>query len=495
MYGFHSIPYPMKKLLFHILIILWISFFASCSVDSGDTQITKPVSIAPDSMPIPESNNLGTLLNDPKAYDGYTLFTIYKATYLIDNCGRVINQWLSTYDRGGAFCLLEDGSLLRAGKIINPGLPYGGIGGVIEKFNWQGDLIWSYVYSSPSYSQHHGLVPLPNGNILFLSAHKKTRDEAILAGRNPEHLPEDGLYDERIIEIEPSGSNGGTIVWEWSTWDHLVQDYDNTKFNYGVVSENPQLLDINYQGSPNKDTDWLHFNSIQYHVDLDQIIISSQKLSEIYIIDHSTTTEEAKFDNGGNSGMGGAIMYRWGNPEAYHHGTPADRKLFGQHNAHWIPNDHPDGGKIMLFNNGLGRKTDYSSVDIIDTPKEGTFNYRNNPGEPYGPEAPDWSYSHPDDPVMFYSKILSSAQRLPNGNTLICEGTKGTFFEINEDQEIVWKYVNPITNQGEPLSQGDTTASNVFQAIKYSQDYEGFTGKDLIPGNPLELNFDIGNCK
>lgn len=485
----------MKKLLLQILCVLWLSSFGSCSVDSGDTQITAPVTEQPNAMPIPESNTLGTLLYDPKAYDGYTLFTIHKTTYLIDNCGRVINQWASSYDRGGAFCLMEDGSLLRAGKIENTELSYGGIGGIIEKFSWGGELIWSFRHSSPMYSQHHGLVPLPNGNILVLSAHKKTRDEAILAGRNPENLSEDALYDEHIIEIEPTGSNGATIVWEWSTWEHLVQDFDSTKDNYGVVSENPQLLDINYLGSSTGDADWLHFNSIQYHDDLDQIIISSQKLNEIYIIDHSTTPEEAKSDDGGQSDMGGDFIYRWGNPEAYHHGGLADRKLFGQHNAHWIPNEYVDGGKILLFNNGLGRKTDYSSIDIIGTPKEGSFNYAYNKGQPYGPQDAEWAYIDPEDPTKFYSKILSSAQRLPNGNTLICEGTQGTFFEIDKDRTIVWKYINPVTNHGQRLSQGDSAVSNVFQAIKYSPDYLGLKGKNLTPGIPLELNFDIGTCE
>ena len=485
----------MKKLFLSIVLFFGSSIFWGCTVNNGNLEKEINVSENPDPIEIPSSNTLGVLINDLGTYNGFTLFTIHKNTYLIDNCGRVINQWSSAYVRGGAFSLLKDGSLLRAGKVENKDLPYGGIGGVIEKFNWEGDLVWSFLYSSSTFSQHHGLVPLPNGNILILAAHKKTRDEAITAGRDPANLSEEGLYDERILEIKPSGTTTGTIVWEWSTWDHLVQDFDSTQANYGIVTENPQLLDINFLGNSNGNADWLHFNALDYNVDLDQIIISSQKLSEIYIIDHSTSKTEAQLSLGGNSGMGGDLMYRWGNPEAYHHGFPADRKLFGQHNAHWIPNEYADGGKILLFNNGLGRNTEYSSVDIINTPKAGTFNYQNNPGDPYGPEASDWSYIHPDDPTMFYSKILSSVQRLPNGNTLICEGTKGIFFEIDENKNIVWKYVNPITNQGNPLSQGDKAASNVFQAIKYSYDYEGFTGKELIPGNPLELNFDLGTCE
>lgn len=485
----------MKKCFLHILPVLCALYFVSCSDDSGVTPSTIPVSKSTDTPLIPASNTLGTLIHDGGAFNGYTLFTIHKTTYLIDNCGQVIKQWVSAYERGGAFHLLEDGSLLRAGKIDNPEMSYGGIGGIIEKFNWDGDLTWSYRYSSATYSQHHGLVPMPNGNILFLSAHKKTKDETLIAGRKSENLSDTGLYDERIIEIKPSGTQGATIVWEWKVWDHLIQDHDPDKDNYGIITEHPGLLDINFLGSSTGDTDWLHFNAIDYNAALDQIMISSQKLGEIYVIDHSTTTEEAQTGLGGNSGLGGNIIYRWGNPSAYQHGEAGHQKLFGQHNAHWIPNNLPDGGKILIFNNGLGRNSDYSTIDIISTSNEGTYNYVYNQGQPFEPQEAEWTYIDPEDPTNFYSKILSSAQRLPNGNTLICEGTKGTFFEIDKDQNIVWKYVNPITNQGNRLKQGDAAISNVFQVLKYSHDYKGFTGKDLTPGIPLELDFDIGNCE
>ena len=485
----------MKKCFLFILPVLSTLYFVSCSDDHAVTEYTGTVSNVPDPVLIPVSNTLGTLLHDAGALKGYTLFTIHKTTYLIDNCGRVMKQWVSAYERGGAFCLMEDGSLLRAGKIDNPDMSYGGIGGILEKFNWDGDLTWSFRYSSSTYSQHHGLVPMPNGNILFLSAHKRSRDEALLAGRNPENLSEEGLYDERIVEIKPSGTTTGTIVWEWSIWDHLIQDLDTDKDNFGIIYEHPGLLDINFLGSSTGDMDWLHFNAIDYNASLDQIVISSQKLGEIYIIDHSTTTEEAQSGSGGNSGLGGDIIYRWGNPVAYQHGEAGHRQLFGQHNAHWIPSDLPDGGKLLIFNNGLGRNTDYSSIDILNAPNLETYNYVYNQGQPFGPQIAEWTYIDPVDPTKFYSKILSSAQRLPNGNTFICEGTKGAFFEIDKDQNIVWKYINPITNKGNRLNQGDAAISNVFQALKYSPDYMGFSGKDLTPGIPLELNFDIGNCE
>lgn len=485
----------MRKIFLFITLIIIYLFFESCSRE-GVIREPAPGDLNPDNntVGIPSDNTVGVLLNDAASYTGYTLFTAYKNTYLIDNCGRVVNSWVSEYERGGALHLLEDGSLLRSGKIDNPDLPYGGIGGIIEKFDWAGNLIWHYVHSDASFSQHHGLYPMPNGNILILAVYKMDEAEAIQAGRNPENLSET-LYNEKILEVAPVGMNGGTVVWEWSAWDHFVQDFDQTKDNYGVIVDNPQLLDINFLGSSNGDPDWLHLNSLDYNADLDQIIIGSQKLNEIYFIDHSTTTVEAKGSSGGNSGMGGNFLYRWGNPIAYHHGTVEDQQFFGQHSAHWIPNNFPDGGKILVFNNGLGRELPYSSIDIIDPEKSGTHNYVYRSGEPFAPLLSEWTYQAADDPTLFYSRILSSSQRLPNGNTLICEGTSGVFFEVNQNDETVWKYVNPVTPQGEVLTQGENPLSgNIFQVVRYGPDFPGFQGKDLTPKDPIELNFDIGDC-
>ena len=85
-------------------------------------------------------------------------------------------------------------------------------------------------------------------------------------------------------------------------------------------------------------------------------------MNEIYIIDHSTTTLEASEHSGGNSGMGGDILYRWGNPEAYRAGTNNDQKLFGQHDVQWIESNRPNSGELIVFNNGNGRDILFSSV-------------------------------------------------------------------------------------------------------------------------------------
>jgi hypothetical protein len=100
--------------------------------------------------------------------------------------------------------------------------------------------------------------------------------------------------------------------------------------------------------------DWTHFNGVAYNADLDQIVLSVHSFSEIWIIDHSTTTGEAAGHKGGRSGKGGDLLYRWGNPRVYRAGTVKDQKLFSQHNAHWIPKGYPGEGHLLVFNATAG---------------------------------------------------------------------------------------------------------------------------------------------
>ena len=435
-------------------------------------------------------NTLGTLKNDLGTYDGYTLFSpnFSTETYLIDNCGRVVHQWTSTYRPGVSVYLLENGNLLRTGGRDEAVILVGAKGGQIELFDWDGNLIWEYTYLSDQVSQHHDVFPLPNGNILMLAVSLMTQAEAVQAGRDPSKLV-GNLYNEQILELEPVGANQANIVWEWNVKDHFIQDFDATKDNFGVVKDNSELLDINFGITSGGLANWLHVNSINYNASLDQIILSAKNMSEIYIIDHSTNTAEAASHTGGTYGRGGDFLYRWGNPEAYDHGTSSDKMLYGQHYPHWIPDGLNDGGKIMIYNNGPGR--DFSSLDII-VPEEsapGVYNFDQTNG--FLPSVAEWSYVDPTDPESFYSPILSSGQRLPNGNTLICEGSSGHFFEIDEEENIVWEYVNPENADG-IAAQGDTPPQNfVFRAERFGTDYSAFIGRDLSPGDPIELNFNI----
>lgn len=443
-------------------------------------------------------NTFGTIFINPEVFEAYTLISVNQKSYLLNNCGEVVNEWTSSFLPGNAVYLLENGDLLRTGRTNSTTISFGGRGGVIEKYNWEGNLIWQFFYDTPEYRQHHDVFPMPNGHVLILAATLMTEAEAIQAGRNPNLLPQGELYNQQIIEVDPLGFDNANIVWEWNIKDHLIQDFDNTKDNFGNVGLNPNKLDINFLNGLSGNANWLHINSIQYDEILDQIVISSRNLSEIWIIDHSTNTAEAATGSGGAFGKGGDLLYRWGNPQAYRQGTAAARKLFGQHSAYRIPQGLNNEGKIILFNNGNGRVPLFSEVFVINTPEDspGFYSYETN--TMFGPAFPDYVYTDIDDITNFYSPILSSAQVLPNGNILICSGNRGIIFEINQNEEIVWKYVLPVNNEtGDIAEQGQTTQgflNQTFRAFKYAPDYPAFTGRDLTPSNPIELNPNLTPC-
>ncbi len=448
-----------------------------------------------------KSQTVGLKQYEVGAQDGYVLFGPFSSqnVYLIDNCGRLVHKWETDFKPAAATVFLGNGHLLKtasSGPPANPTFAFGGGGEHIQEIDWDGNVVWEFTYSDSTHRMHHDFVQLPNGNLLIPAWELKTKAEAIQAGRDTTLIPDGVLWAEFIIEVD---RENGEIVWEWHFWDHLIQDYDATKDNYGVIAEHPELLDINRTGGPTAagNKNWLHINSIDYNPMMDQILINSFFISELFIIDHSTTTAEAATHSGGNSTKGGDLLYRWGNPQNYDHGTADNRTVFGSHNAHWIKEGLADAGKIMFFNNGNGRPGgSHSSIDIIAPPVDSydTGQYIYNAGVAYGPTATEWTYEA-DPPEGFYSNFLSGAQRLPNGNTLICSGAKGRFFEINPEKEIVWEYVNPVAGGG-IISQGDTIpiingkyANIVFRCTRYTTDFPGLAGVDLTPGDPVELDF------
>ncbi|NNE27402.1 MAG: T9SS type A sorting domain-containing protein [Saprospiraceae bacterium] len=438
-------------------------------------------------MSLQAQRTVGLFENDSLAFNGYTLWTPNNSTYLIDNCGHLIKEWQSAFRPGLSVYLLENGHLLRTGG-LSGAFNGAGRGGIIEEFNWEGERIWHYEVASSEFHQHHDIEPMPNGNILVIAWEKKNSAEAREAGssRNVAYWP------EVIFELEKLPDNEAKVVWEWHAWDHLIQDHDSTEANFGVVKDHPELFNINYrQPSGGSNGDWLHFNGIFYDEVRDEIILSARNFNEIYIIDHSTSTEEAAGHTGGQHGKGGDILYRWGNPEAYGRGTLEHRKLFGQHDARIIEAGHFYQNQISIFNNGAGRPgSNFSSIEVIEPPIDDSGYYQLGQDSIYGPDQPSWQYTAPV-PTDFYSNNMAGVHALPNNNFLICEANKGKFFEVSLDGGVVWTYQNPATNSG-PIPQGTVlTAVNtpsVFRATRYAPDYPGLSDKDLTPGPPIELD-------
>jgi len=400
-----------------------------------------------------------------ESYKGYTLYSpaISTETYLIDNNGTTVHTWKSSYKPALSVYLLEDGCILRtAFPKLSTRFWGGGIGGRVERTDWNGSLVWSFDYTTNQYCLHHDAKMLSNGNILMIAWEYKPAAEAIAMGRNPNTLPFGEIWPDHLIEVAPNGSSGGSIVWEWHVWDHLIQDFDPTKENYGLVKDHPELIDINYGGKVL--ADWTHTNSVDYNPTYDQILLSVSSFDEIWVIDHSTTTQEAAGHTGGRYGKGGDLLYRWGNPLTYRMGSENDKMLFNQHDAEWINPGFPGGGNILLFNNGVDRPgEDYSSIEEIIPPITSNGSYTRTADSPYGPTESNWNYTA-ENPTDFFAINLGSAQRLPNGNTLICQGPQGLFFEVTAEKEVVWQYTNlapdPIDHQ-------------VFKICRYPLDYPG----------------------
>ncbi|MBP6184232.1 MAG: aryl-sulfate sulfotransferase [Saprospiraceae bacterium] len=439
-------------------------------------------------------STIGLMQYDNQNMDGYVLFTGISSTktYLVDKCGRQVNQWSSSYRPGLSVSLLPNSDLFRTGFLNSSYFGTGGgKGGVLEKYNWAGNLLWSYQISDSTQCQHHDAMVLPNGNILAIVWERITSAQATQAGKNPAVtalLNNQEVWSEKIVEIQPLGINSANIVWQWNAWDHLIQDFDNTKDNFGVVNQHPELLNVNYvlQGPPTN-SDWLHLNAIDYNPVTDQIIVSCHSFSEFWIIDHSTTTAQAASHTGGNAGKGGDLLYRWGNPIAYGRGVANDQKLFKQHHATFIKPGYPNAGKVSVFNNGVNRPGgNASSVDIVDIAQAG-FPYTIGATTPYLPNATSWSY-FAANPGSFYAPNISGVYPLANGSFMITNGPKGEIFEIDSTGTTKWRYINPVNNTG-AMTQGTTpTLNTVFRAEFYTPSYPAFTSLTLTPTTEIELN-------
>ncbi len=507
----------MKKtiLLLHLLACILIMSSFQLKVAQKDTSNIK--------APAENDRNMfghriprGLTLTSEGLTEGYVMFVVPNAAsvYLINRKGEVVHEWKGNYGVMGAY-LQEDGSLVQ--NAYDPDFPVfagGGESGRLQKITWDNKLVWDFEYANEQYHAHHDFTVMPNGNVLAIAWEAKTAEEALAAGRKPELIPKAGLWPDKIVEIEPQGQQGGKIVWEWHIWDHLIQDYDSGKANYGNPADHPELLDFNVGDSlpplisqdsmdvlkaqgrawrnhtpENRGSDVYHMNAIKYNAELDQVAISSPNLSEIFIIDHSTPTEEAAGHTGGRWGKGGDFLYRWGNPQNYRQGDSTHQKLFHQHDIRWVEKGKPGAGHLTLFNNDLpnGDNMNYSAIQEIVPPTDQQGNYLIEKGKPFGPEEPVWTYTAPDS-VSFFSSFISGAHRMNNGNTFINEGARGRFFEVTQEGKIVWEYLNPYRGNirkpnGDPNPVMPMTYFE-FRSTFVPADHPAFANRKLEPINP-----------
>lgn len=389
-------------------------------------------------------------------YPGWAFYSSGRDCYLYDVDKNLVHTWTSQYSVAGAARLLRDSSALYSGR--NPDGWSGGAmtGGQLQIIKWNGELAWDFQYATSQYCIHHNLEflyksndPEALPNVLVACYEKET-------GTNK--LP------DKITEIKPTGQTTGEVVWQWYAWEHKTSDPD----------DNPERLDEDAGGSGGMMSDWNHVNSVSYNYDLDQIVIGAKAFGEFLIIDHSTTTEEASGSSGGTYGKGGDLLYRWGHASNY--GISGSDYLdasmnSGFHAACWIPKTFPGtvepvpgGGNVLIFHN-------YAKDAVeVELPGDGDGIYPRNSGEAFGPDEPVWTYD-----MGSAGSHEGSVQRLPNGNTFICDA-RGSIYEVTSSGQKIWtlsattnqalkyaySYFDPQTYAKKKISRQNSTGLNVY---------------------------------
>jgi hypothetical protein len=431
-----------------------------------------------------QNETVGLVNNSSESGVDFVLFNPEASTssYLINRCGELVNQWTFSNQPGKTAYLLENGNILQSGS---PNL---------EIRDWDNNLTWTFDVGTLGYTKHHDIEPLPNGNILLLIHDEYTPDEVIALGKDPSTVGATFKLD-KIIEIEPLLGNAANVVWEWKFIDHLIQDFDAGKPNFGVVADHPELLDFNHAQS--HATDFTHANGMDYNANLDQILISARHTNEIYIIDHSTTTVEAAIHSGGNNDKGGDLLWRFGNIATYGAGMESDQKLRLQHDAKWITSVNPEENNISVFNNGSDGTIGQSSVHKL-SPQDSSGFYKMESGA-FLPNDFSETWSGTINGTTVNEGKKSGVQVLSNGNFLLTETSIGRVSEVNLVDGTLWSYSVPvgngfIYNQFDAMDQS-TNSNDIFRGENYATDFPGFVGKDMSGNGIIEnVNDNSSAC-
>jgi hypothetical protein len=401
----------------------------------------------------------GTTIYDPqKAYNSFVLFTGGDGvTRLIDLNGAVVHDWRyrgqpSVYidpalvggARGHVFVTLE--SEQGRGTDLVPGRAVTNLSKTVGELDWDGKTIWSFGPKAPGgvAAQHHDIARLPNGNTLVLA--NQTRP--IPGFSYPESL------DDVVYEVNPTGE----IVWSWALSDHLEE--------FGLTDEDLRLV------RRADKADYFHVNNLKplgpnHWFDEgdprfapDNLIFDSREANVIAIIDRKT----GKIVWSLGPHYPSATAQRGGFAKKLP--RPVDQ-ISGQHDAQIIPEGLPGAGNLLVFDN-------QGAAGYPPAPLTLTAGSRVVEIDPVKKQIV-WQYSAANSGNSgwtFRSTHISSARRLPNGNTLIDEGQIGRFFQITPQGEIVWEYLNPYPRRGKDADSGRAIADySVYRAQPVPYDW------------------------
>jgi hypothetical protein len=405
----------------------------------------------------------GTTRYDPaKSYNSYVVFDGRDGkSHLIDMDGNDIRTWdyvgfpagildpaLVGGQKGHIFVQLSSSDLEAA---------HGGFGGIfhnkeVGEVDWNGNVVWRWGTTAPGgeAAQNHDWVKLPGGDMLILS----TLRRPIPGFKNPK------AADQAIYQVDRQGN----IVWKWIASEHLPEMGFSPEAirliqsGYASAGSEAGFMTINNikRVGPNK---WFDSGDLRFAPD--NILFDSREGNVIAIIDKQTGKVVwhmgPHYDEQGKSPrarlLGGETLPR------------AVDQLVGQHDAHIIPEGYPGAGNLLVFDN---QGTAGFPAELVG-PFRGSRILEINPIS----QQIVWQYTGANsgkEPWTFDSSFISSARRLPNGNTLIDEGMNGRFFQVTPQGEIVWEYVNPYFGKAMAADK-DVDTNWTFRATPVPYDW------------------------
>ena len=377
----------------------------------------------------------------------YTFCTGNSYCYLIDTSATSSSGYFQRFNTGTTSYVAHfyrDTIYQTAGSAKEEDAPKeGGNYSYIRKWAWTGNntvtKVWTYAFAG-----HHDICPMPNGNVLAII------DETI--NLSSYGGPSSSVKSPVIKEIRPTGSNTGTVVWEWHLKDHLCQSTNASYTSTFVssVAQHPELFNMNCSTNGGITSDWFHMNGLDYNPVLNQIVMSSHVKNEIYIIDHSTTTAQAATHSGGNSGRGGDFLYRWGSPENYGCTTDGNGvSLNVIHDARWVASSNVIWpGYISVFHNGGCSSGQGCVLHLPPYSSANPYTYTYTPGSVVGPT----SCTKPTT-KSFTVANQGGCMALDNGNVLIT--SPGTAFYETRNSSTALQSISVSTVQSDRLRKKD----------------------------------------
>ena len=396
----------------------------------------------------------GTTIYEPaRAWNGYTVLSPLQtqAVLVIDMNGNVVKRWEGLNNSAGGPARVLPGGILISASGARP--PNQESLELVQQ-DFDGKVIWQFSHNEQiktregstiwSARQHHDWQreSLPAGYYSPESAPVVEGTSTLIlthTNRLQPRVADVMLEDDRLVEV----SWKGDVLWEWVASDHIDE--------LGFAPDARKAIKAAQSFNKARGSfDWLHINSAHYvgpnrwfdQGDMrfapNNVIISSREASLLAIV-----------------GRDGKIVWRLGPDFSESKELRSIRQIIGQHHAHIIPKGLPGAGNLLVFDNG--GSSGYGFASPIAPDGVGAFARSTSRVVEINPVTLElvWSYTNP----RFFSTNISSAQRLPNGNTLITAGAGGRMFEVTTQGAIVWEYMYP-------LFSGANASNAVYRAYR-----------------------------